>query len=188
MKVGLAIGTKSKQGSRTGRCGWITSFLRSLGSRPVFPIWAGGLESGPAFLPSCVVGGGVVHRLNEIPLGLWKRARGRAVGCLRGQPVGCFRFLATPFRRPVEVLVCQVPRCPCFRWVCGWLFDSWIVCASILYLWWPSISGIRWMPWHQAPMKDAGGRDRPRGAVNRALIRGCPNGGTQPESCRVAAV
>src|SRR5699024_2029976 len=28
-KVGSAIGTKSEQGSRTGRCGWITSFLRS---------------------------------------------------------------------------------------------------------------------------------------------------------------
>ena len=27
--MGSAIGTKSKQGSRTGRCGWITSFLRS---------------------------------------------------------------------------------------------------------------------------------------------------------------
>jgi hypothetical protein len=27
--VGLAIGTKSEQGSRTGRCGWITSFLGS---------------------------------------------------------------------------------------------------------------------------------------------------------------
>src|SRR5699024_12175394 len=27
-KVGPVIGTKSEQGSRTGRCGWITSFLR----------------------------------------------------------------------------------------------------------------------------------------------------------------
>ena len=72
--------------------------------------------------------------------------------------------------------------------VCGWLFDLWIVCASILFLWWPSECGIRWMPWHQAPMKDVGGRDSPRGVVNRAVIRGCPNGGTQPELCRVAAV
>lgn len=37
-------------------------------------------------------------------------------------------------------------------------------------------------------MKDVGGRDRPRGAANRALIRGCPNGepgvrdGTSPLS------
>ena len=63
----------------------------------------------------------------------------------------------------------------------AWVFDSWIVCASILYLWWSSECGIRWMPWHQAPMKDVGGRDSPWGAVNRALIRGCPNGETQPE-------
>jgi len=31
----------------------------------------------------------------------------------------------------------------------------------------------------QEPMKDVGGRDKPRGAVNRAVIRGCPNGETQ---------
>src|SRR5699024_6271768 len=31
-KVGSVIGTKSQQGSRTGRCGWITSFLRSITS------------------------------------------------------------------------------------------------------------------------------------------------------------
>ncbi len=76
-------------------------------------------------------------------------------------------------------------------WGCGrggGCFDLWIVCASILYLWWSSVCGIRWMPWHQAPMKDVGGRDSPRGVVNQAVIRGCPNGGTQPELCRVAAV
>ncbi len=34
------------------------------------------------------------------------------------------------------------------------------------------------MPRHQEPMKDVGDRDSPRGgAVNRAVIRGCPNGG-----------
>ena len=32
---------------------------------------------------------------------------------------------------------------------------------------------------HQEPMKDVGGRDSPRGAVNQAVIRGCPNGETQ---------
>lgn len=35
------------------------------------------------------------------------------------------------------------------------------------------------MPWQLKPMKDVVGRDRPRGAVKRALIRGCPNGETQ---------
>ena len=38
--------------------------------------------------------------------------------------------------------------------------------------------GTRWMPWHFEPMKDVEGRDRPRGVVNQALIRGCPNGET----------
>jgi hypothetical protein len=36
-----------------------------------------------------------------------------------------------------------------------------------------------WMPRHQEPKKDVGGCDKPRGAVNRAVIRGCPNGETQ---------
>ena len=31
------------------------------------------------------------------------------------------------------------------------------------------------MPWHAEPMKDVLGRDRPRGVVKGALIRGCPN-------------
>ena len=37
------------------------------------------------------------------------------------------------------------------------------------------------MPWHQKPMKDVVGCDKPRGAVKRALIRGFPNGETQLE-------
>ena len=40
------------------------------------------------------------------------------------------------------------------------------------------VKGERWMPWHQEPMKDVGGRDRPGGAVNLAVIPGCPNGET----------
>lgn len=39
--------------------------------------------------------------------------------------------------------------------------------------------GAWWMPWQTGPMKDAWGRDRPRGAADRALIRGCPNGVTR---------
>ena len=45
--------------------------------------------------------------------------------------------------------------------------------------------GTRWMPWHQEPMKDVGGRDRPGGAVNQAVIPGCPNGETRHQSCGV---
>ena len=49
------------------------------------------------------------------------------------------------------------------------------------------VKGTRWMSGHQEPMKDVGGRDRPRGAVNRAVIRGCPNGETQHPLCGVTA-
>jgi hypothetical protein len=45
--------------------------------------------------------------------------------------------------------------------------------------------GTRWMPWHQEPKKDVGGCDKPRGAANRALIRGFPNGETRQETCPV---
>jgi hypothetical protein len=59
----------------------------------------------------------------------------------------------------------------------GWsLFENCTVNASICG---QVFKGARWMPWYQEPMKDVGGRDRPRGAVNRALIRGCPNGVTR---------
>ena len=35
------------------------------------------------------------------------------------------------------------------------------------------------MPWQTVPMKDAWGRDSPRGAADMALIRGFPNGATR---------
>jgi len=43
------------------------------------------------------------------------------------------------------------------------------------------------MPWHQEPMKDVGACDKPRGAGNQAVIRGCPNGETRLGSCPVTA-
>ncbi len=65
----------------------------------------------------------------------------------------------------------------------GWsLLENCTVDASICG---QVFKGARWMPWHQEPMKDVGGRDRPRGAVNRALIRGCPNGETRQSSWAV---
>ena len=48
--------------------------------------------------------------------------------------------------------------------------------------------GTWWMPRRQKPMKDVGGCDKPRGAANQALIRGCPNGETRHGSCRVTPV
>ena len=47
--------------------------------------------------------------------------------------------------------------------------------------------GTWWMPWHQEPMKDVGACDKPRGAGNRAVIRGFPNGETQPSRTRLPA-
>ena len=32
--------------------------------------------------------------------------------------------------------------------------------------------GLRWMPWRQEPMKDASGCEKPRGAAEKAEIRG----------------
>ena len=40
------------------------------------------------------------------------------------------------------------------------------------------IKGVWWMPRLQEAMKDAGGCDKPRGAVNQAMIRGSLNGET----------
>jgi hypothetical protein len=48
--------------------------------------------------------------------------------------------------------------------------------------------GLRWMPWRQEPMKDASGCEKPRGAAEKAEIRGCPNGETRPGSCPVTQV
>ena len=39
---------------------------------------------------------------------------------------------------------------------------------------------IWWMPWRQQAMKDVVACDKPRGAGKQALIRGFPNGATQP--------
>lgn len=45
---------------------------------------------------------------------------------------------------------------------------------------------IQRMPWRTLPTKDVDGCDKPRGAANQALNRGCPNGETLHGSCHVA--
>jgi hypothetical protein len=59
-----------------------------------------------------------------------------------------------------------------------WTRASLIFCGQVF-------KSIRWMPWHQEPKKDVVACDKPRGAGKRAVIRGCPNGETRPESCLV---
>ena len=56
-------------------------------------------------------------------------------------------------------------------WVMGgWsLFENCTVDASICG---QVFKGARWMPWHQEPMKDVGGHDSPRGAVNQSFDPG----------------
>src|SRR3712207_7599919 len=69
----------------------------------------------------------------------------------------------------------------------------WILCSVAAFGWWVGVGfvcgqvfkGTRWMPWHQEPMKDVGACDKPRGAGNRAVIRGCPNGETQSSRTRL---
>ena len=81
----------------------------------------------------------------------------------------------------------------CVVWF-GWLVVICIVvrvsvmqvflsCFS-LFFWWNRVwfvvfLGVRWMPWYQGPMKGVVDCDIPRGVVERALIRGCLNGGTR---------
>ena len=63
-------------------------------------------------------------------------------------------------------------------WVVGDLYSG---CEHLdfLFLWFCLVLlGIRWMPWHQELMKDVAACEMPRGVGERALIRGCPNGGT----------
>lgn len=72
----------------------------------------------------------------------------------------------------------------------GWgrpYLENYTVDASI-FVARQATKGTWWMPWHQEPMKDVGACDKPWGVGNRALIRGCPNGETQLESCPVTRI
>ena len=80
--------------------------------------------------------------------------------------------------------------------VLGWFWWVWWVvcelysgCEHLFVLWFCLVFvGIRWMPWHQELMKDVAACDMPRGVGERVLIRGCPNGGTQPGLCLVTII
>jgi hypothetical protein len=74
--------------------------------------------------------------------------------------------------------------------VCGWVWfvENCIVDASILFCVVKCVRADVWMPWHQGLMKDVGGRDRPGGVVNRAMIPGFPNGVTWHQLCGVTCI
>jgi hypothetical protein len=68
-------------------------------------------------------------------------------------------------------------------------FWGWVsLCDLLIVLCVQVFKGIRWMPWHQEPMKDVGACDMPRGVGNQTVIRGFPNGETWHPSWGVAAV
>ena len=87
-------------------------------------------------------------------------------------------------------VVCARPPFLCLSCACAWgvwgacgprarpVAGVWACFLLCVVLW-----GIRWMPWHQELMKDVAACDMPRGVGERALIRGCPNGGTRPGLC-----
>ena len=141
-------------------------------------VWCGWASCpGPPFLLGGVGVGGVLSGSGAVRPGVacvvscWWCAG----GCCGGW-VGCDLYSG----REYLCSLCGAGRAP--SWLCGG-----VVCgAACLWLGLCFVFlGVRWMPWHQGPMKDVVACDKPRGAGWRAVIRGCPNGGTRRGSCRV---
>ena len=66
--------------------------------------------------------------------------------------------------------------CVVVWWVVCFLYSG---CEHLFCLWFCLVVvGIWWMFWYQELMKDVVACDMPRGVGERAVIRGCPNGGT----------
>ena len=60
-----------------------------------------------------------------------------------------------------------------FGWSCCRVDRNFNLCGQVS-------KSKRWMPWHLEPKKDVEICDKPRGADNRAVSRGFPNGETPP--------
>ena len=178
-------------------------------------VWAGlgGLPRGrPGWLvlwfPACVVGAGVVGLsgagMRDTPVLLL------LPGCVLGVGVGgCPRVLGVRGGGMLSGFWGSAPWLPgpsgaprFFVGVlggCGWVGcelysgrEHLTVCflRQVVLLWFLLFVflSVRWMPWHQGPMKDVVACDIPRGAGWRAVIRGFPNGGTRHELCRVTCI
>src|SRR5439155_16115907 len=127
-----------------GRCGWITSFLRS----------------------HCPSHEGRLPNVDHWPAAtLCSVLRERSVAPPSG---GASLRLLAPGRSTPPSL------------------ENFIASTSIFVL--QATKSQRWMPWRLKPMKDVGGCDKPRGAADRASIRGCPNGETRHPSWGVTPV
>ena len=90
---------------------------------------------------------------------------------------GCCMILSR-HASPVLWGVC-VDRLVTDHFCCVLVWSSW--CLQLAFSGGRAVAGegVWWMPWQTVPMKDVVGRDRPRGAAERALIRGFPNGVTR---------
>ena len=121
------------------------------------------MGNGRFLVPFCGVGGAV---------GFW--------ACWPGWLSGCGFWLVSGFLGWL-VVFCIVVRVS----VMLVFFVLVFVLLVILLFGFVVCKGVRWMPWYQGPMKGVVDCDMPRGVVERALIRGCPNGGTQPGLCLV---
>jgi ribosome modulation factor len=64
---------------------------------------------------------------------------------------------------------------------CKLFFDRSLTTEYEVLIYGQATKGKWWMPWRQEAMKDVVSCEKPRGAAKRALIRGYPNGVTQPE-------
>jgi hypothetical protein len=151
------------------------------------------LSTRPARVRMRVDGAGVFL----LDRGTFSRSRSHAGGV--GGP-GCFLRTAQWTRASLEQETAQETKetpWPCLPFSVGGVMrvsvsDFRVVCCSsvaicLIVLCVQVFKGIRWMPWHQEPMKDVGACDMPRGVGNQTVIRGFPNGGTWHPSWGVAA-
>ena len=88
-----------------------------------------------------------------------------------GYAVQMIEVAMSPFGRPLA-LSADAPAAPA-----DMPLENSIASTSIFVL--QATKSQRWMPWRLKPKKDVGGCDKPRGAADRASIRGCPNGETR---------
>ena len=147
--------------------GWLACLVLGVGNTPVVLLLPACVGSGVWWVPLRVWGWHAVGVLGQCALVAWLVWGSWLWGFLGGCGwVGCELYsgrehLTVSFLR--QCLFCRV---------------------LLLFV----FLSVRWMPWHQGPMKDVVACDIPRGAGWRAVIRGFPNGGTRHELCRVTCI
>ena len=149
--------------------GWLVCLVLGVGNTPVVLLLPACVGSGAWWVPLRVWGWHAVGVLGQCALVAWP------VFCCLVWVVGCgCGWVGCELYSGREHLTVRFLRqsVSCF------------VRVSLLFV----FLSVRWMPWHQGPMKDVVACDIPRGAGWRAVIRGFPNGGTRHELCRVTCI